>query len=89
MGKVFALTIRNLDSKLVAFFVFYETALLIFGVLARSLLFESALPFFFPIHEITYIAGYLRTTYIVGRRDIEFTMTIFGQCYNVLNNNLY
>ena len=51
----------------------------------RSLRFESALPFFSLTHEnyvrASQVICYVRTTYI------EFAMTIFGQCHNVLNNN--
>ena len=51
-----------------------------FGVLARSLVFGGALSFFFPIRESQDIC-HVRT-------HIDFTMTIFGQCYNVFNNKV-
>ena len=35
-------------------------------------------------YKITYMAGYLLPT--VRMTDIERIITIFGQCYNVLNN---
>ena len=48
---------------------------------------SSFLLFFSPTHKITYIAGYMLTC--VWTTTIKCTMTIFGQCYNVLNNNGY
>ena len=78
--KAFALTITILNSKLDCLLC---VNLLVFlrgrYVLKRSVIF---LPDTRKLRTITQDICYVQATYI------EFAMTIFGQCHNVLNNKL-